>query len=174
MPGINGIDTLRAMRSDPRLKNVPAVFISAFPETDGLASEWVVPKPVDGDELRAVVASAVAAGRTRVLVVAREEMREELSDPLDALSVEYAWETSGPGAARACELERFEVALIDAGLRNPQAVVASIELRGRRGPHAVIFFAAGDAPSVQIGVPVLPIAQAALAVRAALSGIGEA
>ncbi|HWH11102.1 MAG TPA: ATP-binding protein [Solirubrobacteraceae bacterium] len=174
MPGINGIDTLRAMRADPRLKNVPAVFISAFPETDGLASEWVVPKPVDGDELCGVVASAVAAGRTRVLVVAREEVRDLLRDSLDGLGVESAWEASGPGAARACELERFEVALIDAGLRNPQAVVESIELRGRRGAHAVIFFAAGDAPAVQIGVPVLPVAQAALAVRAALSGIGEA
>jgi CheY-like chemotaxis protein len=175
MPGINGIDTLRAMRVDPRLKNLPAVFISAFPETTGLASEWVVPKPVDTDELRAVVAAAVAAGRTRVLVVAREEMRESLSGPLERLGVEYAWEVAGPGAARACELERFEVALIDAGLRNPQAVVESVDLRGRRGAHAVIFFAGDDtAADAQIGVPVLPVEQAALAVRAALAGISEA
>jgi len=175
MPGITGIDTLRAMRDDPRLRNLPAVFISAFPDTNGLASEWVVPKPVDGDELCAVVASAVAAGRTRVLVVGREEMRAHLDDPLERLGVEYAWEATGPGAARACVLERFEVALIDAGLRNPQAVVESVELRGRRGPHAVIFFSAqDDAPAVQIGVPVLPVEQAALAVRAALSGIREA
>jgi signal transduction histidine kinase/CheY-like chemotaxis protein len=175
MPGISGIDTLRAMRVDPRLKNTPAVFISAFPETNGLSGEWVVPKPVDGSELCSVVASAVAAGRTRVLVVAREEMRSRLSEPLERLGVEFAWEVSGPGAARACELERFEVALIDAGLRSPQAVVESVDLRGRRGGHAVIFFAGDeDAAEAQIGVPVLPVEQAALAVRAALAGIREA
>ena len=57
----------------------------------------------------------------------------------------------------------------------PQAVVESVELRGRRGGHAVIFFADDeDAAEAQIGVPVLPIAQAALAVRAALAGIREA
>jgi hypothetical protein len=163
------------MRLDPRLKNLPAVFISAFPDTRGLASEWVVPKPVDSDELCSVVASAVAAGRTRVLVVAREEMRAHLSEPLERLGVECAWETSGPAAARACEVERFEVALIDAGLRSPQAVVESVDLRGRRGGHAVIFFAGdADAAGAQIGVPVLPVEQAALAVRAALAGIGEA
>jgi len=67
------------------------------------------------------------------------------------------------------------VALIDAGLRNPQAVVESVDLRGRRGEHAVIFFAAdGDEADAQIGVPVLPVEQAALADRAALAGIGEA
>jgi CheY-like chemotaxis protein len=172
MPGINGIDTLRAMRGDPRLRNLPAVFISAFAEAGALSGEWVVPKPVDGDELCAVVASAVAAGRTRVLVVAREEMRARLRDPLERLGVEFAWETSGPAAARACELERFEVALIDAGLRNPQAVVESVELRGRRGHHAVIFFAGDDdAAAAQIGVPVMPVEQAAVAVRTALAGI---
>ncbi|MEA2371943.1 MAG: hypothetical protein QOH12_2337 [Solirubrobacteraceae bacterium] len=175
MPGLNGIDTLRAIRADSRLRNLPAVFISAFPDATGLASEWVVPKPVDSDELCSVVATAVAAGRTRVLVVGRDEVRGHLSGPLERLGVEFAWETTGPGAARACELERFEVALIDAGLRNPQAVVESVDLRGRRGEHAVIFFAAdGDAADAQIGVPVLPVEQAALAVRAALAGIGEA
>jgi signal transduction histidine kinase/HAMP domain-containing protein len=175
MPGISGIDTLRAMRLDPRLRNLPAVFISAFPDTSGLASEWVVPKPVDSDELCSVVASAVAAGRTRVLVVARDEMRSHLSGPLERLGVEYVWETSGPAASRACELERFEVALIDAGLRSPRAVVESVDLRGRRGGHAVIFFASeAGAADAQIGVPVLPVEQAALAVRAALAGIGEA
>jgi len=175
MPGMNGIDTLRAMRADPRLRNLPAVFVSAFPDATGLASEWVVRKPVDSDELCSVVASAVAAGRTRVLVVARDEMRRHLVGPLERLGVEFAWETSGPGAGRACELERFEVALIDAALRNPQAVVESVELRGRRGEHALIFFAGdGDTAEAQIGVPVLPVEQAAVAVRAALARIGEA
>jgi signal transduction histidine kinase/CheY-like chemotaxis protein len=172
MPGLNGIDTLRAIRADPRLRGLPAVFISGFPDTAGLGGEWVVPKPVDGDALCAVVASAVAAGRTRVLVVGREEMRTRLSGPLEQLGVEFAWETGGPAASRASERERFEVALIDAGLRNPQAVVESVDLRGRRRGRAVIFFAEDEhAGNAQIGVPVLPVEQAALAVRAALSGI---
>ncbi len=175
MPGMNGIDTLREIRADPQLRRVPVVFVSVFADHGALEGEWVVPKPIDSAELGAVLSVAVASGRTRVLVVGREEMRDRLEPELDRLGVEYVYEMSGPAAARACERQRFEVALIDAGLRSPQAVIESIELRGRRTGRAMIFFSSGAKPSeTRLGVPVLPLAQAAFAVRAALGDIEQA
>jgi signal transduction histidine kinase/CheY-like chemotaxis protein len=169
MPGMNGIETLREIRADTRLRRVPVVFVSVFADHGALEGEWVVPKPIDSAELHAVLTIAVASGRTRVLAVGRAEVRERLTAELDRFGVEYRWEMSGPAAARACATERYEVALIDAGLRSPQAVVESVDLRGRRTGRAVIFFSDGDtAAAPRLGVPVLPVEQAALAVRAAL------
>ncbi len=174
MPGMNGIDTLREIRADPGLRRVPAVFVSVFADHGSLQGEWVVPKPIDSAELGAVLAVAVASGRTRVLVVGREAMRGRLEAALDRLGVEYRWEASGPAAARACERQRFEVALIDAGLRSPEVVVESVDLRGRRTGRAIIFFADDDEPGTRrLGAPVLPVEQAALAVRAALGAIEQ-
>jgi hypothetical protein len=67
------------------------------------------------------------------------------------------------------------VALIDAGMDDPQAVVDGVDMRGRRTGRAMIFFSGGDGPAdARLGVPVLPVEQAALAVRAALGDIEEA
>ncbi|HEU0318901.1 MAG TPA: ATP-binding protein, partial [Solirubrobacteraceae bacterium] len=174
MPGMNGIDTLREIRADPALRRIPAVFVSVFADHGSLQGEWVVPKPIDSAELGAVLAVAVASGRTRVLVVGREAMRGRLEAALDRLGVEYRWEASGPAAARACEMQRFEVALIDAGLRSPEVVVEGVDLRGRRTGRAIIFFADGAEPTTpRLGAPVLPVEQAALAVRAALGAIEQ-
>jgi hypothetical protein len=69
-------------------------------------------------------------------------------------------------------MQRFEVALIDAGLRSPEAIVESVDLRGRRTGRAMIFFAGrGEPTSTRSGASVLPVEQAALAVRAALGDI---
>ena len=67
------------------------------------------------------------------------------------------------------------MALIDAGLGDPQAVVDGIALRGRRTGRAMIFFSGGGGGPAQtrLGVPVLPVEQAARAVRAALGDIEE-
>ena len=72
MPGMNGIDTLRAIRAEPRTRLVPVVFVSVFADHGVLAGEWVVPKPIDSGELGAVLAVAVASGRTRVLAIGRD------------------------------------------------------------------------------------------------------
>jgi CheY-like chemotaxis protein/anti-sigma regulatory factor (Ser/Thr protein kinase) len=98
MPGINGIDTLREIRADPRLRRVPVVFVSVFADHGVLAGEWVVPKPIDSSELGAVLSVAVASGRTRVLAVGRAEMRARLAPALERLGVEYRWEATGPAA----------------------------------------------------------------------------
>ncbi len=174
MPGMNGIDTLRAIRAEPRTRLVPVVFVSVFADHGVLAGEWVVPKPIDSGELGAVLAVAVASGRTRVLAIGRDEMRGQLAPALDRLGVEYHWETGAAAAGAACARARYEVALIDAGLSDPQAVVDAIALRGRRTGRAMIFFSGDTGPAeTRLGVPVLPVEQAARAVRTALGDIEE-
>ena len=74
MPGMDGFEVLRQIRADRELATTPIVFVSVFSGRQELAGEWVVGKPIDADELRAVLGAAVSAGRSRVLVVGREEL----------------------------------------------------------------------------------------------------
>jgi hypothetical protein len=172
MPGMDGFEVLRAIRSEPALRSTPIVFVSVFSGRRELAGEWVVSKPIDADELRQVLGAAVQAGRSHVLVVARPELRGALERDLDALGIEHQWEATGAAAARACAERRFEVALIDVGVRNPQAVLQALDLRGRRQRRAAILFSDGRAatpPGIgRLGMEVVPIGSAAAAVDAAL------
>src|SRR6202021_3319867 len=88
---------------------IPSVPASSRPHA--VAGEFVVAKPIDADELREVLGAAVLAGRSRVLVVGREEMRGALEPALPELGIEHDWETSGPAAARGCSERPFEGAL---------------------------------------------------------------
>ncbi|HWF71802.1 MAG TPA: ATP-binding protein [Solirubrobacteraceae bacterium] len=174
MPGMDGFDVLREVRADPRLRHTPIVFVSVFSGRRELAGEFVVGKPIDADELREVLGAAVLAGRSRVLVVGREEMRQALEPAIRELGIEHDWETSGPAAARVCSERRFEVALVDAGIRSPQAVLQALDLRGRRVRQAVILFSDSVATAPEgierLGLEVVPVEQAAGALLAALRG----
>jgi hypothetical protein len=134
----------------------------------------VVSKPIDADELRNVLAAAVEAGRSRVIVVGRQEVRSALEPALDELGIKYQWELTGAAAARVCAERRFEVALVDVGVRNPQAVLQALDLRGRRLRRAAILFSDGHGPAPvglgRLGLEVVPVNQAAGAVLAALQG----
>ena len=174
MPGMDGFDVLHAIRADPELSATPVVFVSVFSGRRELAGEWVVSKPIDADELRHVLGAAVESGRSRVLVVGREELRAVLEPALDELGIEHQWELTGAAAARACAERRFEVALVDVGVRSPQAVLQAIDLRGRRLRRAAILISDGrhQAPAgiERLGIEVVPAAEAATAVLAALRG----
>jgi len=174
MPGMDGFQVLNEIRSDPRLRNTPIVFVSVFSGRHELAGEFVVGKPIDADELRQVLGAAVLAGRSRVLVVGRDEMRSVLEPSLLELGIEHDWETNGPAAARACGEQRFEVALVDAGIRSPQAILQALDLRGRRLRRAVILFSDGVAPTPlgveRLGIEVVPVEHAADALLATLRG----
>jgi CheY-like chemotaxis protein len=174
MPGMDGFTVLNEIRADPRLRTTPIVFVSVFSGRRELAGEFVVAKPIDADELREVLGAAVLAGRSRVLVVGRDEMRGVLEPGLRDLGIEHDWETSGPAAARVCGERRFEVALVDAGIRSPQAVLQALDLRGRRLRRAVILFSDGVAPTPagieRLGIEVVPVEQAAEALMATLRG----
>jgi signal transduction histidine kinase/CheY-like chemotaxis protein len=177
MPGKDGFEVLREIRQDPELRSTPIVFVSVFSGAHALAGEWVVSKPIDADELRDVLGAAVRAGRSRVLVVGRGELQSLLEPALDELGIEHHWEMTGAGAARVCEERRFEVALVDVGVRNPQAVLQALDLRGRRLRRAVILFSSNETPTPsgvnRLGMEVIPAEEAAGAVLAALRGDRE-
>ena len=174
MPGMDGFAVLNEIRGDPRLRATPIVFVSVFSGRRELAGEFVVAKPIDADELREVLGAAVLAGRSRVLVVGRDEMRGALTPALRELGIEHDWATTGPAAARACGVRRFEVALVDAGIRSPQAVLQALDLRGRRLRQAVILFSDGLAPTPpgidRLGIEVVPVEHAAEVLLATLRG----
>ncbi len=174
MPDMDGLAVLREIRSDPQLQPTPIVIVSVAAEAPELTGEWVVGKPIEPEHLRGVLAAAVRAGRSRVLVVARTSAQATLEPALDELGIEYHCETTGAAAARVSGERRFEVALIDVGIRNPEAAVQALALRGRRRQRAVILFSDGTSPTplaiVKQGTPVVAVKDAPQAVLAALRG----
>ena len=58
MPGMSGFEVLRTLRADPHLRGIPVVVVSVFSGREALAGEWVVPKPIDADELPELVTDA--------------------------------------------------------------------------------------------------------------------
>jgi signal transduction histidine kinase/DNA-binding response OmpR family regulator len=170
----DGIELVRRIRTHRHLQSVPAVFVTVDVELPGLAGEWAVRKPIDADELQGALLAAIRSGRPRVLAIGRPETQTRLEPALDELGIEYEWETTGSAAVRISGERRFEVALIDAGLRNPEAVLQALELRGRRSRKAVILFNDGDATVsaalADQGIDVVPIEHAADAVLATLRG----
>jgi CheY-like chemotaxis protein/anti-sigma regulatory factor (Ser/Thr protein kinase) len=177
MPSMDGFEVLRQIRADPDLRATPIVFVSVFSARSELSGEWVVAKPIDAAELRQVLAAAVRAGRSRVLIVGRPELRRTLEPALDEFGIEHHWETSGAAAARVCGERRFEVALVDVGIRNPRAVLQALDLRGRRLRRAVILFSDGESPTpsgmFNLGLEVVPVQNAAQALLSALRGDRE-
>jgi CheY-like chemotaxis protein len=174
MPGMNGLEVLREIREDPELRRLPIVFVSVYSGRDELSGEWVVTKPIHSEELLNVLAAALRAARSRVLIVGRPELQPILEPPLDELGIEHQWETTGAAAARVCGERRFEVALIDVGIRNPQAAMQALNLRGRRLRRAVILFSDGESSMptgiVKLGMEVVPVQEAPQALLAALRG----
>ncbi len=174
MPEMDGFEVLSAIRADNELQAIPILFVSVLAGRPELAGEWTVGKPIDADELRDVLAAAVRAGRSRVLVVARAELQVQLEPALDELGIEHQWETTVAAAARVCGERRFEVALIDTGIRNPRAALQALDLRGRRLRRGVILFSDDDTPAApgmsEFGMEVVPVQEAAQALLGALRG----
>ncbi len=172
LPGMSGFDVLEALRGDGRAAALPVVVVSVLSAEAALAGEWTVAKPIQPLDLADALGAAVTAGRSRVLVVGRESVRSALTPWLDRANLEHEWVTSASVAARRCREERFEAALVDAGMNRPQAALEALELRGRRPGRAVVLFHAGDpagSPSVaELGADPVAIEDAAVAVVDAL------
>ena len=170
---LDGIELVHRVRSDRDRPSLPAVFVTVDIELPGLAGEFVVRKPIDADELQRALIAAIRSSRPRVLAIGRVETRARVEPALDELGIEYEWETTGTAAARISGERRFEIALIDLGLRNPEAVVQALKLRGRRLRKAVILFNDGDAPvstALSDQGDIVAIEHAADAVLATLRG----
>jgi signal transduction histidine kinase/DNA-binding response OmpR family regulator/HAMP domain-containing protein len=140
----DGFEVLRELREDPELSRTPVIVVSVLAGEEALAGEWSVSKPIDAEELTDAIGSAILAGRARVLVVGRASMRDEVGEMLSRRGIDFVWATSAAEAARLCEERRFEVALVDAGMRSPQAALAQLDLRGRRLRRSVVVFSTGD------------------------------
>jgi len=167
MPGMSGTELLRNVRVDPQLGRIPAVIVSVMSGEDALRGEWCVGKPVDPEELADVLGAAITAGRTHVLVVGPSPVRSRLEPLLGGLGLDHDWVTGGPAAAQACTRRRFEVALVDAGVRDPEAVMHALDLRGRRLARAVVPFSSGgedEAGEEELGSEPVPLEEAAAAV----------
>ncbi len=173
MPGMNGFDVLEAVRADPRLASLPVIFVSVSSTLSQLDGEWAVSKPIDRQRLGEVLQAAIRAKRSRVLVVAPESARADLTPALVGLGIEYRWESSAPRAARAGGEELFEVALVHASMSEALRLLDGTALRGRRGGRSVILFSTGHGGGASdngVGVPVFPLPQAVSALRASLGG----
>ena len=140
MPGLSGFEVLQAIRADPQLERLPIVAVSVLAGHSALAGEWSVAKPIDADELVDALRAAVLARRTRVLVVSERPSEPLLTEARDELGLEHAWASDAEQAAGLCDTERFEAALVDAHLSNPEAALAALALRGRRLDQAVIVY----------------------------------
>ena len=102
MPEMDGYDTLRAIKDDPALRDLPVVMISAIDEMDSViecvamgATDYL-PKPFNADLLRARVDSSLVAKRLRDLELEYLDQVQKLTD-----------------AASMIEANRFEPTCLD-------------------------------------------------------------
>ncbi len=176
MPGLNGLEVLRAVRNNPRLRDLPVVFVSVSSNLPALEGEWAVAKPIDRARLTDVLEAAIQAERSRVLVLAPDRARDEVGPALVAMNIDFRWVTSADEAARVGADELFEVALVHASLSNAPALLQGSALRGRRRGRSVILFSTEgewQAHGMAVGMPVFPLPQAVTALRAALGENGD-
>ncbi|HEY0344879.1 MAG TPA: ATP-binding protein [Solirubrobacteraceae bacterium] len=176
MPGMDGLAVLRAVRADPRLRDLPVIFVSVSSTLPALEGQWSVSKPIDRRHLTDVLDAALQDQRSRVLVLAPERVRDEVATSLASLGIDYRWVTSTEDAVRAGSQDLFEVALVHTTLSNAPAVLQGTALRGRRSARSVIVFSTDgewqtDGPAV--GMPVFPLPQAVNALRSTLGDAGD-
>ncbi|WP_354700300.1 hypothetical protein DSM112329_00568 [Paraconexibacter sp. AEG42_29] len=151
MPGMSGMEVLRTVRADAALASLPVVVVSVFSGREALTGEWVVGKPIDLDQLVDTLGAALLASRVRVLVAARPELRWRLGRTLEDLGVAHDWVEDAGAAATACAASFYEVGVVESGLDDAAAVVAAMDLRGRRTAHTLIVATDPAAP-----LPALP------------------
>jgi signal transduction histidine kinase/CheY-like chemotaxis protein/HAMP domain-containing protein len=176
MPGMSGLDVLRAVRADPRLRDLPVIFVSVSSTLPALVGEWSVGKPIDRGRLTDVLHAALQAKRSRVLVLAPERVRADVAASLASLGIDYRWVTSSEEAVRAGSQELFEVALVHTSLSDAPPVLEGTALRGRRRGRFVILFSTEgewETAGPPVGMPVFPLPQAVSALRSALGGSGS-
>ena len=142
--GEHGMQLLAELREDPELGRRPLVVVCAESQDRALAGEWRVRADVDADELAGTLGAAIVAERSSILVVGRSAVRDRVEATLLDTGLDHQWATTGTAAAQACRSERFEVAMVDAGMRAVDQVLESLDLRGRRQERAVVVFTDGD------------------------------
>jgi hypothetical protein len=101
-----------------------------------------------------------------VLVVGRSSVRSRLEPELVQLGLDHEWVTSAAAATQAGYRRHFEVALVDVGMRSPEAV-----FRGPRIARTVVLFSiGGEGADIRTDAEVVPVEQAAATAREILAG----
>ncbi len=136
--GVGGLEVLRRLRADPRLRRVPVVLVSDGALREALAGEWLVAPPVEADALADALGAAIAADRIRVLAVGEPGARADLDAALDELGIAHEWAADAADVAAMCAARHYEVALLDGALAAPADAFEALDLRGRRLRRAVL------------------------------------
>ena len=176
MPGMSGLDVLREVRADPRLRDLPVIFVSVASNLPALEGEWAVAKPIDRSRLTDILDAAIQDNRSRVLVLGPERVRGALAPMLAAHGIEHRWVATPEEAARVGAQELFEVALVHTSVSNAPAILQGMALRGRRRGRSVIIFSTDGEWQTQgaaVGMPVFPMPQAVTALQSALGADGR-
>jgi CheY-like chemotaxis protein/anti-sigma regulatory factor (Ser/Thr protein kinase) len=153
--GDHGIRLLAELRDDPELGRLPLVVVCGEEQDEALAGEWRVRADDDPEALGGTLGAAIVAERSSILVVGRSAVRERVEKELLGAGLDHQWATTGTAAAQACRAERFEIALVDAGMRAVGDALRALDLRGRRRATAVIVFVTEgeEAPEAVAGAP---------------------
>ncbi|MBN1599755.1 MAG: response regulator [Bacteroidales bacterium] len=90
MPQLSGIDSLKMIREDPELREIPVIFITAYKTDENFAEAFksgafdFITKPLDINELKSRVRKALSVGQTlhriRTKITQYEEERRKLEE----------------------------------------------------------------------------------------------
>jgi CheY-like chemotaxis protein len=91
MPNLDGYETLSAIKTDPMLRHLPVIMITAIDETDSavrcieLGAMDYLPKPFNAAVLRARIGASLAAKRLRDLELEYLDQVERVTDAATAV-----------------------------------------------------------------------------------------
>ena len=108
MPGMDGYDVCRRIRSDPRSAEIPVIMLTVLDDRQSLlrgleaGADDFLPKPIDTIELRARLGSITRLNRYRSLVNERARLAQALKD------LEVTYDVTLEGWVRALDLRDHE------------------------------------------------------------------
>jgi two-component system sensor histidine kinase/response regulator len=145
MPGASGIEVIRALRSEPALRDVPVILMSAGRPTDKERGEATLflPKPVSVDQFEQAIRQVLAAPRQRgsvfiaqapasaePLALAREQMlswvSHEIKSPLSAAMMAAERALRGVRSGEPKEAVELRMQKLQRQLRRMDELVASM------------------------------------------------
>ena len=135
--------------------------------TVGVGSTFTVLLPAEAATVHPDAPAREALRGRCVLVVGRSSLRATLEADLVGLGLDHEWVTSATAASQTRQRRDFEVVLIDAGMRTPEAALRGLGgLDAGREGHVIFFRAEDDreapAPPHVEAVPLRDAARAVL------------
>lgn len=115
MPGIDGVETCRRMREDPRLAATPILVVSAASGREdrmraiAAGADDFVAKPIDGAEMRQRVRNAVRYHQQHVQMLAARAAAAEAEAMRDALVHMAVHDLRSPLSSLLANLELFQI-----------------------------------------------------------------